>query len=177
MKKNKLKDSGFGTKKKKGLILTGELSWPDGSNYKGALKSEKEKIPHGEGVYSFPDDEQWYEEEGVKLWRGKTYFGEFKNGKFNGQGRFKCGGTEAYNYEGEFKNGLFYGKGRMEHDNGEIFEGYFKNDRKSFGKWKFSNGDEYEGKIKNNEAHGKGTFKESNGKIFKGKFKNGRGVK
>ena len=77
MKKNKLKDSGFGTKKKKGLILTGKLSWPDGSNYRGALKSEKEKIPHGEGAYSFSDDEQWYEEEGVKLWRGKTYFGEF----------------------------------------------------------------------------------------------------
>ena len=51
MKKNKLKDSGFGTKKKKGLVLTGELSWPDGSTYKGALKSEKKQIPHGEGRY------------------------------------------------------------------------------------------------------------------------------
>ena len=65
----------------------------------------------------------------------------------------------------------------MEHDNGEIFEGYFKNDRKFFGKWKFSNGDEYEGEIKDNEAHGKGTFKESNGKILKGEFKNGEFVK
>ena len=53
----------------------------------------------------------------------------------------------------------------------------YKNDRKFFGKWKFSNGDEYEGEIKNNEAHGKGTFKESNGKILKGEFKNGEFVK
>ena len=51
--KIKLIDNGFGTKKKKGLVLTGTLSWPDGSNYRGALKSEKEKIPHGEGVYFF----------------------------------------------------------------------------------------------------------------------------
>ena len=85
---------------------------------------------------------------------GAEYFGKFKNGDFHGQGRFYCAGE--YNYKGEFKNGKFYGKGRMEYDNGEIFEGHFKNDRKTFGKWKFSDGNEYEGEVKNDTAHGKG---------------------
>ena len=119
-KKIKLIDKGFGTKKKKGLVLTGTLSWPDGSNYRGALKSEKEKIPHGEGVYFFPEDEQWYEEEGVKMHRLKSYFGEFKN---------------LFKYEGEFRNGKKNGKGKTttlkDHEGfkkGTVYEGNYKND-------------------------------------------------
>ena len=96
--KKKLKDLGWGTKKKKGLVLTGNLKWSNGATYRGALKSIKNKIPHGDGVYFFPENEQWYEKEGIKLHRGKSYFGKFKNGDFHGQGRFYCGGE--YNYKG-----------------------------------------------------------------------------
>ena len=40
----KIKDLGFGTKLKKGLVLTGKLSWPNGATYRGALKSQKKQI-------------------------------------------------------------------------------------------------------------------------------------
>ena len=179
-KKKKLIDKGFGTKKKKGLILTGTLSWPDGSNYRGAIKSEKEKVPHGEGVYFFPEDEQWYEEEGVKMHRLKSYFGEFKNGKFHGQGRFKCAGKDAYDYEGEFKNGLFHGKGRKECQNVLIYEGEFRNDKMhGYGILYSENFIKHEGEFRNDKKNGKGKttilkdkggFKK--GTVYEGSYKN-----
>jgi len=48
-KKSKIVNKGFGTKPKKGLVLTGTLTYPKGDTYDGALKSEKNPIPHGHG--------------------------------------------------------------------------------------------------------------------------------
>jgi Uncharacterized protein conserved in bacteria len=138
MPKEKLKDLGYGTKKKKGLVLTGNLTWANGATYKGALKSLKNKIPHGAGVYFFPESEQWTEVGGTKVYKLKSYTGEFKNGVFNGKGTFRS--FNDYVYKGQFKNGRFYGKGEIVYEgdrSGEKFTGIFKNDAKVKGKWGF----------------------------------------
>ena len=57
---------------------------------------------------------------------GDIYEGEFKDGKFNGNGTYKYKNGNIY--EGEFKNVYFYGKGIYKYNNGNIYEGEFKND-------------------------------------------------
>ena len=176
MKKIKLIDKGFGTKIKKGLVLTGNLNWDNGATYKGALKSQKQQIPHGYGIYFFPESEQWLslgDKKKTKLHKVKSYVGKFKDGHFHGKGNFKSVGD--YEYKGDFKKGKFYGKGRIEYSGdrrGEIFEGIFKNDLKIKGKYIFLNGNIYEGELKNDEPNGKGKgiYKES-GKTYIGQFK------
>ena len=173
MKKPKIKNLGWGTKMKKGLVLRGDLSFGDGTKYSGALKSYKKQIPHGYGIYFFPKHGEMYKEEGIELARIKYYSGNFRNGKFHGQGSFS--GTGEYKYKGEFKNGKLHGKGIIKYwKNNESFEGYFKNDRKLSGKWKFPSGDQYEGPIKNDSAngYGKSIYKKSGAKYI-GEFKNG----
>lgn len=153
----KLLDKGFGTKMKKGLVLTGNLKWSNGATYRGALKSLKNIIPHGSGVYFFPESEQWTTIKGIRVHKIKSYVGEFKNGKFHGKGTFRS--LNDYQYKGEFKNGRFNGRGKIEYEGdsaGEKFEGIFKNDSKVKGKWIFQNGNIYEGEIKNDTSNGKG---------------------
>jgi len=174
MKKIKLIDKGFGTKIKKGLVLTGNLNWDNGATYKGALKSQKQQIPHGYGIYFFPESEQWLslgDKKKTKLHKVKSYVGDFKDGHFHGKGNFKSVGD--YKYKGDFKKGRFHGKGRIEYSNGDIYEGDFINDSKSGkGKWIFSDGDTYKGNFKKGRFHGKGRIEYSNGDIYEGDFIN-----
>ena len=61
-----------------------------------------------------------------KFHSGDTYEGEFKDGKFHGQGTY----TYAENkhvYTGMFSNGYFDGVGRLEMGN-YLYEGSFKKD-------------------------------------------------
>ena len=172
-KKPKMQDLGFGTKMKKGLVLRGNLSFGNGAKYSGALKSYKNQIPHGYGIYFFPEHGQMKKIDGIELAIIKYYSGNFKNAKFHGQGSFI--GTGEYEYKGEFKNGNLHGKGIIKYFNSkESFEGIFQNNRKFSGKWIFSSGDQYIGPIKNNSAHGYGTstYKKS-GQKYIGYFKNG----
>ena len=45
--KPKIRDLGWGTKLKKGLVLRGDLKFSTGARYSGALKSYNKQIPHG----------------------------------------------------------------------------------------------------------------------------------
>jgi hypothetical protein len=79
-----------------------------------------------------------------------TYFGEFKEGKPNGQG------TEIFSdgdkYVGEFKDGKFHGQGT----------------------YTWPNGDKYVGEWKDGKFHGQGTFTGTDGTVKKGIWKNGK---
>ena len=57
-KKTQLQDFGYGTKPKKGLVLRGDVSYDNGAKYSGALKSVNKRIPHGYGLYFFPEHGQ-----------------------------------------------------------------------------------------------------------------------
>lgn len=66
------------------------------------------------------------------------------------------------------------GKGILVYENGNFYEGDFKNGKFSnFGKFIFFNGDVYEGQMLENNFHGKGTYTFQNGDQFVGTFFNG----
>ena len=78
------------------------------------------------------------------------YIGEFKEGKFNGQGTF----TEAKgnSYVGEWKEGKRHGQGAQT----------------------FANGDKYVGEYKENKFNGQGTYTEAKGNSYVGEWKDGK---
>lgn len=86
------------------------------------------------------------------------YEGNFKNGVFNGKGRWSS--KQGRSYEGNFKNGLRHGKGTSIDSKGQKLTCNFVNDKPVDGKGEliYTNGDRYFGNFKNNHLHGKGTF-------------------
>jgi len=85
---------------------------------------------------------------------GDKYVGEWKDGKFNGQGT-KISGTKAVagaKYVGEWKDGKMNGQGTLT----------------------YANGDEYVGKWKDRNMNGQGTYTYANGTVFKGLWENGK---
>ena len=139
-------------------------------------------------------------ENGKGYWKDKsgyTYDGDFKNGKITGYGKmiysFENEENDAVgklihyfkgakSYEGNFINGKYEGEGKLTFDNGNKFDGVFKNGKlisgrkyiknvsyalvgnfiennlQSPGVIEFDSGDKYEGNIQNNLPNGKGTM-------------------
>ena len=76
-------------------------------------------------------------------------------------------------YEGEFKNDLKEGYGIFYNSNGDRYEGEWKNDlREGYGIYYYSDGDRYEGEWKNDLREGYGIDYFYNGDRFEGEFKN-----
>ena len=170
--KNEIKDLGWGTKPKKGLVLRGDLEFQNGAKYSGALKSPKKQIPHGYGIFFFPEHGKTETIDGLGIPTIKYYSGNFKNGKKEGGGKFFFNGH--YSYSGQWKNDKFHGKGVFKKwGSDEKFEGYFKNDLRFNGTWTITKNLKYIGKFKNNLPHGKGKLFEENN-IYTGNFKEGK---
>jgi hypothetical protein len=86
---------------------------------------------------------------GTYVYRGVKYVGEFKNGKYNGQG------TKTY-------------------PDGEIYVGEFKdNQRNGRGTCIFPDGEKFVGKFKDGLINGKGTYTYANGEKTVGNFYDG----
>ena len=152
------------------------------------------------GSFLLEVDEKMFLVQGVKCINEthyKWYKGEYKEGKYNGQGTFNyLFGTI---YEGEWKDGKRTGQGTFTWSNGNKYEGDWKDNKRNGygvliygkgtkwegnkfeGKWKgdlplkgtftWSNGDKYVGEWKDWKKHGQGTFTWSNGYRFKGEWK------
>ena len=78
------------------LVIRGELKYPDGRIYKGAIKSADQQIPHGHGFMCLNRSDIDVESEtfGKKLTDNPwDYVGEFKDGVFDGQGEYECKGN------------------------------------------------------------------------------------
>ena len=88
----------------------------------------------------------------------------------NGYGIYEW--NNGNKYEGEFKNDLYHGKGIFYYKDGTIYKGDFRND-KFTGQATITwiNGDKYTGEVKNELMHGEGTLFFSDGDKYVGEFK------
>ena len=98
--------------------------------------------------------EKWTDCQGTTVSpRGDRYIGDFKDGKFHGQGVFI--GADGRKYIGEYKKHKKHGQGT----------------------YVYANGDKYTGEWAKAKYHGQGTYIYANGKIEKGIWKKGKLVK
>jgi hypothetical protein len=103
---------------------------------------------------------------------GESYMGEFKNGKFHGQGiaLFK----NNAGYDGQWKDGMFDGFGTYKYENGGKYVGEWKRDfRNGKGYLEQKNGSKFEGQWKNDVLIGVITATYADGSVFVGTFKDG----
>ncbi len=105
---------------------------------------------------------------------GKKYVGEFKDGKWHGQGTYIS--KDNTKYVGEFKYGQFHGQGtRTNLVNGTKYVGEFKNGEKYGQGTEISpDGTKYVGDWKGYSLDGHGTKTYPDGRIDKGIWKNGK---
>ena len=125
-----------------------------------------------------------------------VYFGEWKNGKWNGQGTFTY--SDGVKYVGGFKDYYFHGQGSYTEPDGSSYIGEFKYNEHHgqgtytkkgrvvyVGEWTngkmngqgtyyYANGDKYTGGLRDGELHGKGVISYANGKNYTGHFINGQ---
>ena len=103
----------------------------------------------------------------------KWYNGEYKEGKFHGQGTFNYPSGKIY--KGKWKDGKKQGKGTLTFTNGKKYVGNWKDNKKNGqGTETLSNGDKYEGNWKDEKINGKGTYTNPNGDKYVGEFKDGK---
>ena len=152
-----------------GDIYKGELSFGIPNNH-GKLEFVNEGIE-----YTYIGDFV----NGVKQGKGNlsskdnkfSYEGDWFNDKFEGFGTlFNL--KEKYN--GDFKEGKYHGEGNLYKKNGdqyigEFFKGFFKK-----GKINFNNGNSYEGNLVDGLMDGRAIYKYKNGDIFNGSFIKGQ---
>jgi hypothetical protein len=123
-----------------------------------------------------------------------TYTGSFKNGKYNGKGKYvvssgdyyvgdfgdgyKSGYGEYYwsdgkVYKGQWKNDEFNGYGEFT-DSRSIFKGQWKDHlRNGYAESKYKDGSIHKGQWKNNEFNGYGIYKNIKGIEFSGNWVDG----
>jgi len=76
-------------------------------------------------------------------------------------------------YTGNWVNGKQEGKGIYRFDQGEVYEGDFKNNlRDGWGLFDYGNGSRYEGQWKEGKKHGKGTYFQRDGEVYDGDWLN-----
>ena len=110
---------------------------------------------------------------------GQKYIGEFKNGKYHGQGTFTF--PNGQKYVGEFKYDKSNGQGTFTFPNGQKYIGGFKNGKyHGQGNLTFPDGEKYIGEFKDGKYHGQGTLTFPSGEKHAGEFKddkaNGQGT-
>ena len=119
-------------------------------------------------IYKFPNDQFSNSEDSIYIGEMERYFiSYYKNGK----------GIEFFNngdiYEGNYKNNKKEGKGIYYFNFGDNYEGDYKNDeRDGKGIYYYNNGDRYEGDFKNGKFEGKGKYYYKNGDRYEGFYKN-----
>ncbi len=97
----------------------------------------------------------------------------------NGTGTFRWDNGEKY--DGEFRNRKKHGKGTYRYADGNRYSGEWENDViQGFGEFRWKNGNRYVGRYTNNRMNGKGTFFWADGKKYEGELKDnmreGRGI-
>lgn len=77
------------------------------------------------------------------------------------------------NSEGCIKGDCFNGPGIYNNENGDSFNGFFKDGQIVNGTYTFANGDKYAGEYKDGKQNGQGTYTSANGDKYVGEYKDG----
>ena len=115
---------------------------------------------------------------------GNRYVGEFKDGRFNGQGTFFYLANDQFKgdkYVGEWKDNLRDGQGTYTHADGNKFVGNYKEGKRhGKGTITFKSGSVYVGEFRDGIRNGLGTMTFANGNKYVGDYKddkyNGQGT-
>lgn len=143
---------------------SGTCRYADGSEYSGHWKSNRR---FGKGTLT------------IRLGKGfETYNGDWLDDRKNGLGVLTT--ADGAVYEGSFKEDLRHGKGKLKFADNDPgirlrYEGEFDTDRMA-GKgtlW-YQNGDLYDGYFKDNTFHGQGTFQYASSIKTEGKWSMGQ---
>ena len=73
------------------------------------------------------DDTQWTNCQGTIVGNGNKFVGEFKDGKWHGQGTFTW--ADGVKYVGEWKDGELYGQGTWTDEDGRVEKDILKKDK------------------------------------------------
>ena len=120
----------------------------------GILQAES-SLPGCQGS-NFPTWTNCYGEVGPLPISGDVYAGEWKVGKYHGQGTIEY--PDGTKYVGTWKNGLPNGKGTLTDSSGNKYVGGFKDGkRQGMGTHTSVNGSKYFGEWKDDKYHGQGT--------------------
>jgi len=124
------------------------------------LGEYKDDLPSGKGKMIFKNADY--------------YDGDWKEGKFEGQGRFVLRAT-GISYHGQFIQGLKDGYGVEERGDGSKYEGHFKEGQKhGKGLYKWAIGERYEGEFVENKMYGNGTYSWNDGTVYVGEWKDNK---
>lgn len=124
------------------------------------LGEYKDDLPNGKGKMIFKNADY--------------YDGDWKDGKFEGQGRFVLRAT-GISYHGQFVQGLKDGYGIEERADGSKYEGHFKEGQKhGKGLYKWAIGERYEGEFVENKMYGNGTYSWNDGTVYVGEWKDNK---
>ncbi len=100
-----------------------------------------------------------------------NYKGEYKDGKYHGQGTMIYDSGEYYN--GEYNCGLKCGNGVFAWPDNRVYEGGFKDDvRCGHGIMRWPDGSTYEGEWKDDKRHGVGICRWADGRVYNGEWQN-----
>jgi hypothetical protein len=110
---------------------------------------------NGKGIRLLPD--------------GRTYSGQFKNGRFHGRGTYTY--LDGRRYQGQFLNNMFHGEGTLTFPDGRKYTGGFdSNHFNGTGTYTFPDGSRYEGTFVEDRYTGRGVFTFADGRKYVGEF-------
>ena len=153
-----------------GTIYTGD--WTHGSINQGIIEFADGQIYQGEILN--------YRRHGIgqATWMagsrrvGDNYFGEYKNGSRNGNGRYTWANGDVY--VGDFVDDYCNGKGRMVFANGDVYDGDFVWDlRSGQGRFTWRDGSFHVGSFDGGDISGYGERRYTDGTVEAGSWKNG----
>jgi len=119
------------------------------------------------------DVSRWTNCQGTATFSWGKYVGEFKDGKFHGQG---IGTSDKGNrYVGEHRDGKPHGKGTFTWTSGNQYNGEFR-DGKLHGQGTFTwaNGNRYVGEHRDGKQNGQGTYTTATGHKYVGEFRDSK---
>ena len=121
---------------------------------------------------NFPTWTNCYGKVGPLPISGDVYEGEWKKGKYAGEGIIEY--SDGTKYAGKWANGLPNGQGTLTDSNGNIYKGEWKDgNRHGKGIYTMSDGSKYVGEWEDSVPNGEGTYTFADGKIDKGIWKKG----
>ena len=101
---------------------------------------------------------------------GAVYVGEFRGGKYNGQGSATWPNGDRY--VGEFLNDKFHGQGVYTAEKNFVYVGEFREGKfNGIGTYTSSSGMKYVGEWRDDEKHGQGTYTWPSGRVYVGQFR------